>query len=360
MSERNYGIDLLRLLLMFMVVLLHTLGNGGVLNSTTLFSANYFLSWTLECLCFCAVNCYALITGYVTYDRKYKFSSIMMIWLNMILYTLSVTFAVWIFTDETPSISYFRNAFFQPQDNSLWYVSAYTGVYILIPVLNGAVKSFTRRQAKSFILISVFFLSILPTFLHVDPFSQHNGYSVIWLAYLYLIGAIIKKFRIDQLLSARFSGLVYLLCIILVLLSKFIPAMLTHRFLGHVCFDWLLVNYISPPMLLAAIALFTLFANLHLRSGFIQFIKRFSPAAFGVYLIHCQPYLFSFCSNRFSFLADCSPIPMVFGAIGITLAIYCPCILADLVRGTVFKKLKIQEYIQRIEEKYLSWAIIHN
>lgn len=32
-SQRNYGIDLLRLVLMYMVCILHTLGQGGILNA---------------------------------------------------------------------------------------------------------------------------------------------------------------------------------------------------------------------------------------------------------------------------------------------------------------------------------------
>ena len=33
-SGRNHGIDLLRLVLMFMVCMLHTLGQGGILNAS--------------------------------------------------------------------------------------------------------------------------------------------------------------------------------------------------------------------------------------------------------------------------------------------------------------------------------------
>lgn len=32
-NERNYGIDLLRLVLMYMVCILHTLGQGGILEA---------------------------------------------------------------------------------------------------------------------------------------------------------------------------------------------------------------------------------------------------------------------------------------------------------------------------------------
>ena len=34
MTERNYGIDLFRMLAMFMVAILHVLGQGGILGNT--------------------------------------------------------------------------------------------------------------------------------------------------------------------------------------------------------------------------------------------------------------------------------------------------------------------------------------
>jgi peptidoglycan/LPS O-acetylase OafA/YrhL len=34
-KEYNYGIDLLRLIAMFMIVILHVLGKGGVLNNVS-------------------------------------------------------------------------------------------------------------------------------------------------------------------------------------------------------------------------------------------------------------------------------------------------------------------------------------
>ena len=40
-KERNYGIDFLRLVFMYMVCILHTLGQGGVLNAITQGSNEY-------------------------------------------------------------------------------------------------------------------------------------------------------------------------------------------------------------------------------------------------------------------------------------------------------------------------------
>lgn len=46
-NERNYGIDLLRLVLMYMVCILHTLGQGGILEACELGTAEY-RTWNTE------------------------------------------------------------------------------------------------------------------------------------------------------------------------------------------------------------------------------------------------------------------------------------------------------------------------
>ena len=89
--ERNYGIDALRIIAMFMVVILHVLGKGGVLISLEKFSLGYEIAWFLEILVFCAVNCYALISGYVMYGSKPKYSSLALLWLQVAFYTVLIT-----------------------------------------------------------------------------------------------------------------------------------------------------------------------------------------------------------------------------------------------------------------------------
>ena len=46
--ERNYGIDLMRIVSMLMVLTLHVLGQGGVLGSTRLFTVKNQLAWLME------------------------------------------------------------------------------------------------------------------------------------------------------------------------------------------------------------------------------------------------------------------------------------------------------------------------
>ena len=57
---------------MFFVVLLHSLGHGGVLKNTIIDSPQYKFAWFLEIFAYCAVDVFALISGYVSYTNKEK------------------------------------------------------------------------------------------------------------------------------------------------------------------------------------------------------------------------------------------------------------------------------------------------
>ncbi|MBQ0106117.1 MAG: acyltransferase, partial [Armatimonadetes bacterium] len=62
---RNYGIDILKIISMFMVLLLHIIGDGGILPKTTLFTANDSIANILEILSYCAVDIFVICTGYL-------------------------------------------------------------------------------------------------------------------------------------------------------------------------------------------------------------------------------------------------------------------------------------------------------
>lgn len=47
-DERNYGIDLLRVISMIFVLILHCLGHGGILYNTELNSPQYKFVWFIE------------------------------------------------------------------------------------------------------------------------------------------------------------------------------------------------------------------------------------------------------------------------------------------------------------------------
>ena len=82
---------------MFLVPILHILGNGGVLANTPWMSSQYLAGWLLETVALCAVDCFALISGYVGSTAKFRWSRVGNLWLGIVFYTLLLTalFAVW-------------------------------------------------------------------------------------------------------------------------------------------------------------------------------------------------------------------------------------------------------------------------
>ncbi len=50
LTDRNYGIDLLRIISMMILPVLHVLEHGGVLNASITLSLNYCTAWFLNIL----------------------------------------------------------------------------------------------------------------------------------------------------------------------------------------------------------------------------------------------------------------------------------------------------------------------
>lgn len=92
MKERNQGVEILRVLSMYMVVLLHILVQGGVLRNAYNGSAQYWISWFIEILCYGAVNIFALISGYVSYNTtSIKIDRLVKFWMQILFYTILIT-----------------------------------------------------------------------------------------------------------------------------------------------------------------------------------------------------------------------------------------------------------------------------
>ena len=91
MKTRSYGIDLLKSVSMLMVVILHILGVGGVLNAAPEGSLASAAVWLLETACICAVNCFGLVSGYVLSRGRYRRSRLLSLWLRVVLESLAIT-----------------------------------------------------------------------------------------------------------------------------------------------------------------------------------------------------------------------------------------------------------------------------
>lgn len=356
--KRNYGIDLLRMVLMLMVVAIHVLTHGGVIKATEQLSANYSMSILMESFVFCAVNCYALISGYVYIDSRYRFSGLVQIWLQALLYSLGIAVFVWILKPEYFSFEGLLIHSFPVSNAPYWYLSAYVGLFVLIPFLNAGIHSLSNEQAKKYQALLFFVFSIIPTIARKDTFFVNVGYSTIWLSYLYGIGACIKKFGWGDSLKPCKAIWIYVCCVVISWGMKVGCESVTNYLLGTPKTGFILIAYTSPTIIIAAIALLIAFKNMRIPTRFNGFISAFTPAAFGVYLIHEHEYFRNqFILNKFAFLAKLSTPVMIIGVLSAALVIFAVCLLIDWIRYKIFVRLRVKERLERIEEKYIRFNI---
>ena len=195
MYKRNAGLDLLRMTAMLMVVVLHVLGQGGVMVRTGSNDASYFACYFLETACLCAVNCYGLLSGYVGVHARFSPRKLAGMILTVEFYSVLIGLALGLTHRPWLDRDVWLGIWLPVQWKTWWYYSAYVGLYLLMPFLNRGVAGLKRREKGN--LLSVIFLvfcvgTMFAKAFSVDFFSLVGGYSLIWLIILYVFGAALR------------------------------------------------------------------------------------------------------------------------------------------------------------------------
>lgn len=282
-SERNYGVDLLRIVSMFMVCVIHmnVWTRAHIQIIPTKEFVFYFATWT-EALGIIGVNLYALISGYVCVCSKWRFSRYFRLWVMVAFYTIALALIGVVFYQmgvvdvaigAQSLLVWGRLLLF---GSTYWYFVAYSGMFFLIPFINDALISLSKDKYQCLILVLVV---LLPIFNRGDTIPiLSSGYNMIWLIMLYVVGAYIRLYPISICAS------------ILLLISVFCASMtVLMPALGVLCDN---LSYTMPNNVIYAISLFVVFARLNISSCCgRKMVDYFAPAAFSVYLIQCHPWV---------------------------------------------------------------------
>ena len=351
MEQRNRGIDLLRMTAMWMVVILHILNKGGVLAAAAPLSAGQGTARLLETAASCAVNCYGLISGYVGVQRRFRYSGALALWLRVAFYTLGITAVFACLMPGSVNGDRVLRAFFPVLFRQYWYVTAYFGMCLFIPFFNLLLNRLSKGQLRLLALSIVLVFSVLPTLRQKDVFLTDNGYSVLWLSCLYLLGGVLRLCGRQTSRRPASRGAIYAGCVLATWLVRLAGDRLWMARTGHLCDKVLLTAYTSPTVLLAAVALVLCFTALNIGPRFGRFIESVSPLAFSVYLIHAHPLIWEhWLAGRFAFLADKPPILLATGVLGGAFAIYLVCSLADVLRAGLFRLFRVKAFSRWAEE----------
>ena len=347
MTKRNVGVDLLRVIATVQVIILHILGQGGILAAAPSGGAVYWTAWFLEIFAYCAVNCFGVISGYVMVDRRVKAKNIIVLWIQALFYSLLISTLFFIFMPDTRSGKNLIAALLPIVSRQWWYLSSYFGLFFLMPFINEAIKHISRQTYKKFLLavmIVVCFIERLIPF-GQDAFSLGRGYSVIWLAVLYLFGAYVKKYEVDKKITAIQSLLGFFSMILLTFASKYAFWYLPETVLGFAKEENTFVSYLSITILLAAVFLLLFCLRLSFGGVGAKIVGILSPVALGVYMIHVHPFVFRrLLTDLYVPFINYHPAVMTLCVLGAALGMFVVCGVIEWLRILLFRLIRVDRF----------------
>lgn len=341
-STRNWGIDLLRLVSMLFVVILHMLRHNTFLKLPS-DTSQYAAAWFLEILAMCAVDIFAIVSGYVTYrdtPRKFKLSSYVNLWLQVTFYTvILMIIGHFAYPEVLPTKRIFL-AFFPVSTNQYWYFTAYTALFFIMPILDAGLRAISVESARRIFLAFLVAFIAIPQF--ADSIGIGVGYNFAWLAILYIVGAIMKKANIGANVKAPISALAILLLTTVTWALKITDTLSSLHYPLH---------YASFPIFLSAIFWILLFSRLNFGANWVRFIKWAAPTSFSIYILNMHPAVMYTLYNRFSIagFADSPAAIVVLVVLGASLAFVIAVVLIDRLRMRLFTLLHVPQATKRIE-----------
>lgn len=345
MKKINTGINLFKLFSMFMIALLHVLGMGGIIGAAA-GTSSYYPVYLMQNAAFCAVNCYALVSGYLMLGKEIKPSRITELWFEVFFYSVSISAIMMIVYRDLFSARNIVYAVTPIISNQYWYMTSYFMMYLFVPMMNKFADAANKKVFTATIVV-ILVLTTGSLMIKQDGFILNDGYSPIWLMIMYLVGAYMKKFNVGAKMKKWLALLLYVissLCsfILCVFSNKLLKIMLGN--------DISYLSYTSPFVVLSAIFLFIFFSKLKFGKKTEKFINYITPAALGVYLIHTHPLVFNKLMKDIAMpLVNHGTAAMIFGSIAMALAIFIICIVIDLLRIQLFRLIRINALCKKLD-----------
>lgn len=290
MKKRMANLELLRCLAMLMVVVLHYLGKGGLLEFTGSRDVSVTISaWLLEALCIVAVNVYMLISGYFLSASSFKTERLLKLWGQVWFYSVAAGLAgalLGLVPAGELNTHYFLTLLFPVSMKHYWFMTAYIFLYLLLPLLGRGLARMTKRQHQLTVLFLLFTFCLLKSVLPVRLETDGQGYDCIWYLCVFTAAAYIRRFGISFLESKKRCLILYLGgCLAalgeLLLLHGIYLRTGSFELIWKISMEY---NHIFP--FLASVGLFGFFLRLRPSGKTASLAVKTAPYALGVYLLH--------------------------------------------------------------------------
>lgn len=334
-KPRQSGVELLRIISMFLVLLIHTnmwneKWHGLDLQNSFSTSATTIFLQSISCVC---VNVFVLISGWFgirfsvkrltkfIFQCMFFFTGIYVVFLALGLRGLTVRGIMdcFLFNDIN------------------WFIRAYILLFIISPILNAFVEKTNKREMET-VLVSFFaFQTIYGWATPAAHFIQW-GLSVTSFVGLYLLAQYVRKYQYE-LIIVKGGGKIsvaYFSSTLLLFLVTMVSVYLKFDYLTGKIFA-----YTSPIVILNSLLLLLTFVNID-RKGFVNpVINKIAASSFAAYLLHHNPNVMdsfwkNFCWNLYeNHWATYIPLAMLF-----LISVFSAAVIIDQVRIFCWNKIE--------------------
>lgn len=326
---------------------------GGSISYATPFTANYEVLNFIYTATGCAVNAYAMITGYFgVNETSTKYANLVLLWFRAFWYCVFIALVFAIFVPGSVGVRLLLKTIFLVTGRAYWYLTAYFMMFIIKPVLNTAIKSFNQLQFGLFIAFLTSIICI-PAMLNIDVFRMTKGFSAWWLMIMYIIGAYIRKYGLLKHVKSFWLWIIYLGAVSFDFFKRFVYDVAYLKVKGEMPFYEDAMNYTALTMVIAAICLVLIFERIQINGNKLQkILTRLSSMSFSVYLIHDHILTWNYLLNkRYIFIAQKNVFFTIIMALTVSAGVFIVCIIIDIPREAIFKTLKLKEMLSELENK---------
>ena len=362
MKERNYSMDILRIISMMMIITLHLFTYSNINKYIETLSVNYFIRDILKSICIVSVNCYILISGYFGEKTSFKASKLVEMLIGVVYYSI-IIYTVCLLTNKIKFDNHdLINVFLPTLSREYWFVTCYVGLYIMSPILKKIFQRFSQKEMFISLIIGfLLFVLYYNFFFFCDNLNFGGATGIVWFSYIYMCGMYIKKYvkKTDKRKNIKY----YLISLLGAMASK-IPFIIVYLmtkndiFLKSVnIFDGV---YNSIFVFICSLTFFNIFSNFEIKPNSINkfLINFFAKTSFSVYLIHDNKFFRNTLWGFWSF-SKMSSIKLIITVIFIVGSVYLTCSFIDVIKQSIFKytvssekiKLKIDKVCLNIESR---------
>ncbi len=348
------GIDLVKSIAVLFVVCVHFFLHTGFYSQPQ--GAFSMLFWgNLRNIFFLCVPLFLITTGYLqknkTSSAKFYKGIIPVISSYLFIAVISILFKIFYLGDKGDFLYHLFSLTNFSANNYAWYVSMFIGLYLLIPFLNSAYSSLSKKENKVLLIGILFLISSVVSFNFYYTSGERGNYifSEYWVSLYpflyYFIGAFISEYK-DKI-TLKFGGkrrIFPLLAFLLVIFIETLCIFLKYResFFPAVFFG----EYNSVFVVIASSLLFLSLFNMEIKNNLIKrLLRSISRNTLEIYLFSYifDTVIYGYFSKYFASFAEINDYAVIF-----VLASFILSYLFALIKEAVFyffKRLGKREQI---------------